>query len=209
MGLRRLLLLALLPACTTVTEVNAGPVVALPTKEDPSVGGRASLSGALGATGNTSEATVAIEPNMKLSATKDTQDIAFGSGLLYMRPLSSSSVGMVRGGLELLFERFDEKLIMGGGPYAALSFAFVLENVEYTSPGFMFSSRMRERTLLTLGPFAEMEARFSRPSAVILVGLSVGVAWSTEDLGITGIHPPPIHPRPEDTPPPEEPRPIP
>src|SRR5512142_2036924 len=101
MGLTRFILFAFLPACTTVTEINAGPAVAIPTKEDPSGGGHVGFHGALGLTGNESEATVALEPNARLNATKDTQDIAFGGGFLYMRPFSENNVGMLRGGLEL------------------------------------------------------------------------------------------------------------
>jgi hypothetical protein len=55
-----------------------------------------------------------------------------------------------------------------------------LDDDVYFVPGELFSHWRRDRTLLTFGPIAEIDARFSRPSAVAFVGVGVGIAWASE-----------------------------
>jgi hypothetical protein len=180
----------LLPGCATMTEVNSGPVVALPTKEDASFGGAVALHGALGTSNETTNAMTGLDLNAKAKVTAATQNIAFGSGLLFARPIGSKGEGLLRTGLHLVFERFDEELIVGGGPYAALMGGITLDEDVYYVPGHLFAHWRRDRTLLTFGPFAEIDARFSRPSAVAFAGIAFGIAWASEVVAA----PPPIFP---------------
>lgn len=166
-----------LAGCSTLVEVNAGPVVALPTRDDASFGGAASLHSGIGSSSEGARRTVGVDVNAKLKATSVTQQIAFGQGFYY-----AAGPALMRAGLHLAFERYDEKLLVGGGPYAALLGAIPLDSREYFVPGGMFAHARRDRTLLTLGPTAEIDARFSRPSAVTFVGLAVGIAWASEVL---------------------------
>lgn len=168
-----------LAGCSTWSELNAGPAVALPTREDASIGGSVALHGAIGSSSKEATRTLGIDANAKLRATADTQHLAFGNGFLYARAIGSGAL-IARGGLHLVFERFDEKLLVGGGPYAGLMGGIALDARDYAVPGPFFAYHGRDRTLLTFGPFAEIDARFSRPSSVGLLGLAVGIAWATE-----------------------------
>jgi hypothetical protein len=179
--------------CSTLTEVNAGPVVALPTKEDPSIGGGVALHSALSGPDKEKNTLVGIDVNTKMKVTSETQHIAFGNGLLYARPVGRTGEVLFRTGLHLVFERFDEKLIVGGGPYTMLMGGVTLDESTYYVPGDMFAHTRRDRTLLTFGPMAEIDARFSRPSAVAFLGLGVGIAWASEVVETTE-PPPPIFP---------------
>jgi hypothetical protein len=172
---------AALAGCSTWSELNAGPVVALPTKDDPSAGGSVAVHGAIGSSSPEATSMFGMDGSARLAATRDTQHVALGDGVLYARAIGAGA-WTARGGLQLVFERADEKLLVGGGPYAALMGAVALDVREYASPGPFFSFRGRDRTLLTFGPFAELDARFSRPSSVVFVGLAVGVAWATETV---------------------------
>lgn len=176
--------------CATMTEVNAGPVVALPTKEDASFGGAAALHGALGSSNQTSASMVGLDVSTKAKVAASTQQIAFGSGLLYARGIGSKGEAILRSGLHLAFERFDEKLLVGGGPYAGLMGGIMLDEDVYYVPGDLFAHWRRDRTLLTFGPIAEIDARFSRTSAVAFVGIAFGIAWASEPVP----PPPPIFP---------------
>ncbi len=170
---------AALAGCSTWSELNAGPVVALPSKEDASVGGSLAAHGAIGTSSPEAGSMFGMDVGAKLAATRDTQHVALGDGFLYARAVGGGAL-IARGGLHLVFERFDEKLLVGGGPYAALMGGIALDVREYASPGPFLSFRGRDRTLLTFGPFAEIDARFSRPSSVGFLGLAVGIAWATE-----------------------------
>jgi hypothetical protein len=173
-----------------MTEVNAGPVVALPTKEDASFGGALALHGALGSSNTTTNTMVGLDLNAKGKFAANTQNIAFGSGFVFARPVASKGEVLLRSGLHFVFERFDEKLIVGAGPYAGLMGGIALDEDVYYVPGDLFSHWRRDRTLLTFGPMAEIDARFSRPSAVTFVGLGIGLAWASEVVAA----PPPIFP---------------
>lgn len=179
-----------LTGCSTLTEVNAGPVVALPTKEDASFGAAASIHGALGSSNEQTNAMSAFDVNLRAKVTASTQHLAFGDGLLFARAIGSKGEVIVRGGLDLVFERFDERLLVGGGPYAALAGGISLDEDVYYVPGQIFAHWRRDRTLLTFGPMAEIDARFSRPSSVAFVGVGIGIAWASEVVAA----PPPIFP---------------
>jgi hypothetical protein len=168
-------------ACTTVSELQVGPVVALPTKEDASFGGAAAVHSALSPGDEArGRSIVGYDVNAKLKATSQTQHMAFGNGFLYARSIGASSEALMRGGLHLAFEHFDDKLIVGGGPYATLMGGIALDDTTYFVPGHIFSHWQRDRTLLTFGPITEIDARFSRPSAIVFVGIGFGIAWVSE-----------------------------
>lgn len=169
-----------LAGCSTWSEVNAGPVVAWPTKGDASVGGSVALHGGIGSSSEGATSTLGMDANAKLKATADTQHFALGDGFLLTHLVGRGGALTVRGGLHLVFERFDEKLLVGAGPYAALMGGIPLESQEYFVPGQLFAHTRRDRTLLTFGPAAEIDARFSRPTAVAFLGIAVGIAWGSE-----------------------------
>lgn len=175
-----------------MTQVDAGPVVAVEAKRDASFGGALALHGSIGSSNERTNAMLGADMNAKTKITAATQQIAFGSGLLYARPITAGGEGILRAGLHLAFERFDEKLLVGGGPYAALLGGVTLDEDVYFVPGHMLSHWRRDRTLLTFGPLVEIDARFSRPSAVAFLGLGVGLAWASEVVA----PPPPIFPLP-------------
>jgi hypothetical protein len=102
-----------LAGCATLTEVNGGPVVAVPTKEDASVGGALALHGALGSSNAGSNTMLGIDVNAKMKVTAQTQHIAFGDGFLDARPIGAGGEMLLRAGLHLVFERFDEKVLVG------------------------------------------------------------------------------------------------
>jgi hypothetical protein len=182
--------LLFLSGCAVMSEVNAGPVVALPTKEDASLGGAVAVHGALGTSNTTTGSLLGVDVNAKAKITASTQNLAWGNGFLFARPIGSKGEGILRSGLHLVFERFDEKLLVGGGPYASLSGGITLDEDVYFVPGQLFPHWRRDRTLLTFGPIAEIDARFSRPSAVAFVGIGFGIAWASEIVP----EPPPIFP---------------
>ncbi len=169
-----------LAGCSTYNEVNGGPVVAVPANEGASVGGGVALHGGIGASSPGVTATFGMDASAKLKATADTQNVAFGDGFFLTRMVGKGGALTVRGGLHLVFERFDEKLLVGGGPFGALMGGVPLESDEYFVPGSFFPHTRRDRTLLTFGPIAELDARFSRPSAVPFLGLAIGIAWTSE-----------------------------
>lgn len=205
MGLRVVSLASLaLAGCASLTEVNAGPVVALPTKEDPSVGGAFTFHSAIGSSNTEARSMLGMDVRAAMKATAQTQHIGFGDGFLYARSFGSRGEGILRTGLQLVFERFDEKLIVGGGPYAMILGGVTLDEDVYFVPGQVFSHMRRDRTLLTFGPMAEIDARFSRSSAVAFLGIGIGIAWASERIAT----PEPL-PIPEIFPPPRQKPPLP
>lgn len=193
MGLRAVVIVtvaSLGSGCATMSELNAGPVVALPTKEDASLGGSFAAHAAIGSSNEQTNAMTGYDVSLRGKFTGSTQHLAFGDGLLFARAIGSKGEVILRGGLSLVFERFDENLLVGGGPYAMLAGGIALDDDVYFVPGQIFSHWRRDRTLLTFGPMAEIDARFSRPSSVAFVGLSIGIAWASEVVTA----PPPIFP---------------
>ena len=176
--------------CATLTEVHAGPVASVPTREDASVGGALALHSALGTSNETTNSMTAIDVNLKGKATSVTQNLAFGGGFMFARPVATKGEVLLRGGLHWVFERYDGKVLVGGGPYAMIAGGIALDEDVYYVPGQLFSHWRRDRTLLTFGPMAEIDARFSRPSAVAFVGIGIGIAWASEVVA----PPPPIFP---------------
>ena len=173
-----------------MTEINAGPVVALPTKEDASVGGAFALHAAVGSSNEHTNAMTGTDASLRGKFTASTQHLAFGDGLLYARGIGAKGEVIVRGGLSLAFERFDDALLVGVGPYLMFAGGFELAQDVYYVPGQIFAHWRRDRTLLTFGPMAELDARLSRPTAIGFVGFGVGIAWASEVVAA----PPPIYP---------------
>jgi hypothetical protein len=180
-------------ACSTMSEITAAPAVALPTRENASPGAAVEAHAGLGFSNRDAIDTAGVDLSAKAKVTPVTQNLAFGEGF-YLASKWGAGVGMFRAGLHLVFERYDQKVIVGGGPYGSLSGGFVLTSREYDSPGIMINERRRERMLLTVGPTIELDARFSRPSAVTFIGLAIGLAWADEGLE-ANVHLPSLRPR--------------
>jgi hypothetical protein len=174
----------LVTGCATMSEVNGGPIVGLPTNDDASVGGAFAAHGAVGSSNEKGRTLVGLDVNAKAKLAGSSQQIAFGQGLLYTGSIGKTGEGILRTGLHLAFERFDEKLLVGGGPYATLMGGFTLdEDVVYVPERGIFGPYWRrERTIFTFGPIAEIDARFSRPSAIAFVGLGFGIAWASATI---------------------------
>ena len=52
---------------------------------------------------------------------------------------------------------FDDRLLVGGGPFASVAGGYILRSREYFSPGIILDETRRERTLLTFGPAIELD----------------------------------------------------
>lgn len=176
--------------CATMTEINAGPVVALPTQEDASFGGGIAAHAAVGSSNEHTNAMTGTDASIRAKLTESTQHIAFSDGLLFARGIGAKGEVIVRGGLSLAFERFDDTLLVGLGPFATLAGGLTLDEDVYYVPGQIFAHWRRDRTFLTFGPMAEIDARLTRPSAIGFVGLSIGIAWASEVVSA----PPPVYP---------------
>ena len=70
-----------------MSEVNGGPVVALPTKEDASFGGAIAAHAAIGSSSETKPSMLGLDVNAKAKLTAKTQQLAFGQGFLLRRTL--------------------------------------------------------------------------------------------------------------------------
>lgn len=167
-------------SCSAWTEISGGPIVALPTRRAASPGGSLEVHGGLGTSAPHGVSTLGVDANAKMRATPATQHLAFGEGFFYTHTIGRSGAATARAGLHLVFERYDEKLLVGGGPYAQIMGGIAVDEDRYFVPGAIFAHTRRDRTLVTFGPTAEIDARFSRPTAVAILGLAVGIAWATE-----------------------------
>lgn len=168
--------------CSSVGRLSAGPTFTPETSREPlaaGVGLRASKGVGLNEDDSFS---MGLELGLRANFTARSQVVALGEGAYFTRSLGKRSLILVDGGLHLAFERYDDRLLVGAGPYASMAVGFELASREYFSPGVLLDDNRRERTLLTLGPSVELDARFSRPSAIPFFGLQVGLAWSSEHL---------------------------
>ncbi len=206
MGLTRTALVGLAlgsVGCSTISAVDAGPTIAFPTRREPQVGAQAEAHAGIGVSNQEAAKTWGIDASSKLKITRATQNIALGSGFYFERSTPTGDFSaMVRAGLHFVFERYEENLLTGIGPYAAITTGFPISTRDYSASALFSTTTRRERTLLTMGPAFEVDARFSRASTVTFFGLSVGLAWTDENLQIQPT-PPQLRPNdPANTPPP-------
>jgi hypothetical protein len=180
--------------CSTLQQVSAGPVVGV--GKDPESTGGVAVAASTGVSFS-SEATdaVGVEIGVKGKITKSSQNMALGEGL-FITGRTGKALAIFRSGLHFVFERFDDTLLVGGGPYGSVEAGYIFGSREYYSPGQIYNEWRAERTILTLGPAVELDARFSRPSVLTFIGINIGIAWADEH----------IEPPPRATPPPLGPR---
>jgi hypothetical protein len=176
----------LLCGCSTLTELSVGPAAGVSKGEDPTFGVAADGRIGLGFSPGSATDTFGVEGVLRGKAATRSQSLGFGEGV-YVASSFGKGVGLARGGLHLVFERFDERLLVGGGPYASLSGGYIVQQRDYFSPGIVLDETRRERTLLTFGPAIELDARFSRPSVLTFIGFNIGLAWTDESVG-SGVH---------------------
>lgn len=167
--------------CSTLKEVNAGPVVGLSKGADPSGGVAANAHSGFGLASDDAVETLGLEIHARAKVTRTSQQLAFGEGL-FASGKTGNILAILRGGLHLSFERFDDRLLVGAGPSASAEGGFILDTREYFSPGVFIDETRRERTLLTFGPAIEIDARFSRPSAITFIGFTIGLAWANDHV---------------------------
>lgn len=192
--------------CSTITELQAGPVVSIAKNEDPTGGAAVAAQAGLGFSSGSATDTFGLEGALRAKVTKASQNLAFGEGF-FIAGKYGGGVGLLHGGVHLAFERFDDKLLVGGGPYASIAGGFILNEREYYSPG-IFGETRRERALITFGPTLEVDARFSRPSVLTFVGLAIGVAWVDEHVHAGRPEAPPAPSPPAKPLPPPDPLPL-
>ena len=167
--------------CSTLTEVNAGPVVGLSKNDDPAGGVAANAHAGLGVSTDDAVETLGVDVVVRGKITKTSQQLAFGEGV-FLSGKAGKLVTIVRVGGHLAFERFDDRLLVGGGPSGSLEGGFILGTREYFSPGLFIDETRRERTLLTFGPSIELDARFTRPTTLAFIGFTIGVAWANDHV---------------------------
>lgn len=193
--------------CSTVTRLAAGPTMTPETSREAfAAGAGISANTGLGVTSEDGTRTTGLEIGMRGNFTGRSQIVAFGEGAYLTKNLGKRAVFLVDGGLHLAFERYDDRLLVGFGPYAGMGIGVDISSREYFSPGVILDENRRERTLLTFGPTLEVDARFSRPSASPFFGFQIGLAWLNEHLPHETTPRPPTPPQgPRGTPRPGEP----
>ncbi len=208
--------------------VAAGPTISPSTSREPlAVGAGFVATSGFGYTSADELRTTGVETSLRANFTGRSQNVAFGSGVYFTRAFGARGAVFVDGGLHLSFERYDDSLLVGVGPYAAIGLAVAVAQQERTTRGFFSNDVHVARTLVTFGPSMELDARFTRPSSIPFFGFQIGVMWSDENKGPqknevpapdlppltpsqpdelpappTAPTPPTHHPRPPPTPPP-------
>jgi hypothetical protein len=185
-----------------MSAVEAGPTVAFPTRREPQAGAQLEARAGIGFSNREALKTWGMEGSSKIKLTSATQNLALGDGFYFARSTKGGdTTAMVRGGVHFVVERYEDKVFIGAGPYAAITVGLPLSSRVYQTSG-IFATTWRERTLVTMGPAIELDTRFARESSVVFFGLSVGIAWTEENLLIQPA-PPRLRPNdPANTPPP-------
>lgn len=164
--------------------VAAGPTISPSTSREPlAVGAGFVATSGFGYTSADELRTTGVETSLRANFTGRSQNVAFGSGVYFTRGFGARGAFFVDGGLHLSFERYDESLLVGVGPYAALGLAVAVDQQERTTRGFFSNDVHVARTLVTFGPSMELDARFTRPSSIPFFGFQIGVMWSDENKG--------------------------
>ena len=189
MGLRIAIVALSTIGCSTVTAIDVGPTFAFASRptgapgSEPQVGAQAEARAGVGWSNRDALKTWGIEAASKAKVTAATQNVAGGTGFYLARSTSSGDMtAIVRGGLHLVLERYEETVLVGAGPYGAMAIGVPIAMRDYQLGGVFTTSTRRERTLFTIGPAFELDARFSRPSTVTFFGIGVGIAWTDDNL---------------------------
>lgn len=169
--------------CSTLSEVSAGPTVALGNATEPASPGvafdlRQGLGGASAEGERVSQ--LGLDVGLKGKVTSRSQSLSFADGFYWSRSFGKG-VGLVRGGAMLGLERYDDRALLDIGLYGGFSGGYTIAERTHTDRGF-FGGERRERTYLTFGPTVDLSARFSRPSGIAFLGLSIGLVFTDELL---------------------------
>lgn len=169
--------------CSTLSEVSAGPTVALGNAQEPASPGvafdlRQGLGGASAEGERVSQ--FGLDVGLKGKVTSRSQSLSFADGFYWSRSFGKG-IGLVRGGAMLGLERYDDRALLDIGLYGGFSGGYTLAERTHTDRGF-FGGERRERTYLTFGPTVDLSARFSRPSGIAFLGLSIGLVFTDELL---------------------------
>jgi hypothetical protein len=185
-----------------MSSLEGGPTIAFVARREPQVGAQLEARAGIGWSNREALKTWGFEGSAMMKMTSATQNVALGNGVYFARSTKGGdTTAIVRGGLHLVFERYEEKPFVGAGPYAAITVGVPLASRDFQTTG-LFASTWRERTLFTIGPAIEVDARFARATTVTFFGLALGIAWTEENLLIQP-NPPRLKPSdPANTPPP-------
>lgn len=169
--------------CSTLSEVSAGPTVALGNAtESASPGVAFDLRQGLGGASSEGErvSQFGLDVGLKGKVTSRSQSLSFGDGFYWSRSFGKG-IGLVRGGAMLGLERYDDRALLDIGLYGGFSGGYAIAERNHTDRSF-FGGERRERTYLTFGPTVDLSARFSRPSGIAFLGLSIGLVFTDELL---------------------------
>ncbi len=169
--------------CSTLSEVSAGPTVALGNATESASPGvafdlRQGLGGASAEDERVSQ--FGLDVGLKGKVTSRSQSLSFADGFYWSRSYGKG-IGLVRGGAMLGLERYDDRALLDIGLYGAFSGGYAIAERKHTDRSF-FGGERRERTYLTFGPTVDLSARFSRPSGIAFLGLSIGLVFADELL---------------------------
>jgi hypothetical protein len=169
--------------CSTLSEVSLGPTVALGNSTERASPGLAfDVRQGLGGSSTEGErvSQFGLDLGLKGKVTSRSQSLAFADGFYWSRSFGKQ-IGLVRGGAMLGLERYDERPLLDIGLYGGFSGGYSLSERNHTDRS-LFGGERRERTYLTFGPMVDISARFSRPSGIAFLGLSIGLVFTDELL---------------------------
>ncbi len=171
--------------CTSFARVSAGPTLMPATKAEPvSAGVGVMAQRGFGAPTDDGRGAVGVSGGLRGNFTGRSQALALGEGFFLAHDVGRSGMLFVDGGLHFALERYDERMLVGLGPYASAFYGVDLERHDRFEPGRFFDEHRRERVILTFGPFAELDARLTRPSVAPFFGVR------SVSCGGTAISPP-------------------
>lgn len=195
--------------CTSFGRVSAGPTLMPATSTEPvSAGVGVMAQRGFGAPTDDGRGAVGVSGGLRGNFTGRSQALALGEGFFLAHDVGRSGMLFVDGGLHFALERYDERMLVGLGPYASAFYGVDLERHDRFEPGRFFDEHRRERVILTFGPFAELDARLTRPSVAPFFGVQIGLMWwnghiSAEEA--THVEPTPPPPPPSTRPRTKEP----
>jgi hypothetical protein len=166
----------LIVGCSQFGEIRGGPAVGLQKDDLVSPGAEVDLGAGLGLATIPTE-TAGIDLAFRGMVTSQSQHLAIAQGIFI-----AERYGLVRGGGQIVFEHFDNNLLVGMGGYGALEGLLVLSSRTHTVPGvFVRDKWILSKTLLTFGPTLELDARFTRGIPIAFYGFTVGLMWTDEE----------------------------
>jgi hypothetical protein len=164
--------------CTSFARLSAGPTLMPATSTEPvSAGVGVMAQRGFGAPTDDGRGAVGVAGGLRGNFTGRSQALALGEGFFLAHDVGRSGMLFVDGGLHFALERYDERMLVGLGPYASAFYGVDLERHDSFSPGRFFDEYRRERVILTFGPFAELDARLTRPSVAPFFGVQIGLMW--------------------------------